>query len=94
VFHAADAIVTASRTDTAPPLDQTRGRQTAKTMSDMLRAGANVAGLPGVAFPCGLADDGLPVGLHLIGPRGSDALLLSIASAYQRATPHHLLRPG
>ena len=78
VFGEADAILTASRTT---------------SMSDMLRAGANVAGLPGVSFPCGLAEDGLPVGLQLIGPRSSDALLLAIAGAYQRTTPHHLLRP-
>lgn len=37
------------------------------------------AGLPGVAFPVGLTADGLPVGMQLGGPEGSDKELLSIA---------------
>jgi aspartyl-tRNA(Asn)/glutamyl-tRNA(Gln) amidotransferase subunit A len=62
-------------------------------MSDLLRAAGNLAGVPGISFPCGSSDEGMPVGLQLVGPRGSDALLLSMAAAYQRATGHHLKRP-
>jgi mandelamide amidase len=39
----------------------------------------SLAGIPGVTLPAGLADDGLPVGLGLDGPEGSDARLLAIA---------------
>lgn len=93
VFREVDAILTASRTGTAPSLDDHRVRRASSSMSDQLRAAANVAGMPGVSFPCGFAEDGLPVGLQLIGPRGSDARLLAVASAYQRRTDHHLKRP-
>jgi Asp-tRNA(Asn)/Glu-tRNA(Gln) amidotransferase A subunit family amidase len=37
--------------------------------------------VPCVAIPVGLGDKGLPVGIQVIGPRFSDARLLSIASA-------------
>jgi indoleacetamide hydrolase len=36
------------------------------------------AGIPGLALPAGLTNGGLPVGLELDGPVGSDARLLGI----------------
>ncbi len=45
---------------------------------------ANLTGEPGISVPCGHVD-GLPVGLHLQGPRFADAMLLRAAIAYQAA---------
>ncbi len=92
-FEHADVILSASRTTIAPSLTEDRPPRDATKMSDLLRAAANLAGVPGVSFPCGLSDEGMPVGLQLVGPRGSDALLLGLAAAYQRASGHHELRP-
>ncbi|MGE5654851.1 MAG: amidase family protein, partial [Bacillota bacterium] len=52
--------------------------------SDILTIPANLAGIPSLSVPCGLSDD-LPVGLQIMGKRFSEALLLRIASAYERA---------
>ena len=41
------------------------------------------AGVPGVAFPAGLTNNGLPVGVELGGPHGSDDRLLSVAMAIE-----------
>jgi indoleacetamide hydrolase len=41
------------------------------------------AGIPGVSLPAGLTRSGLPVGLGLDGPAGSDRKLLSIALAIE-----------
>src|ERR1051326_1028151 len=92
-FDSADVMLTVSRTGTAPPLDQHREQRTTRSMSDTLRAAGNLAGVPAISFPCGLADDGLPVGLQLIAPRGADARVLAIVSSYQSRTDHHLRRP-
>ncbi|WP_038166975.1 indoleacetamide hydrolase [Thiomonas sp. FB-6] len=46
----------------------------------------SVASLPGVSLPAGLAS-GLPVGIALDGPLGSDRRLLSIAAAIEAALP-------
>lgn len=42
------------------------------------------AGLPGVAVPAGLTRSGLPVGLELDGPAGSDRALLAVGLAVER----------
>lgn len=39
----------------------------------------NLTGLPGLAAPAGLDDDGLPVGVQIVGPRWSEMRLLEIA---------------
>jgi indoleacetamide hydrolase len=46
--------------------------------------GAN-AGLPGLSVPAGLTRDGLPVGLELDGPAGSDRALLALGLAIEEA---------
>jgi indoleacetamide hydrolase len=43
----------------------------------------SVAGLPGISLPIGLTDAGLPVGIELDGPIGSDGDLLEAASALE-----------
>jgi aspartyl-tRNA(Asn)/glutamyl-tRNA(Gln) amidotransferase subunit A len=93
VFRRANVILSASRTDIAPRLDIERPPRDATKLSDLLRAAGNLAGVPGVSFPCGLSDEGLPVGLQIIGPRGSDGLLLAVAAAFQRHTNDHEGRP-
>jgi Asp-tRNA(Asn)/Glu-tRNA(Gln) amidotransferase A subunit family amidase len=44
-------------------------------------AAFNLAGLPTVALPAGVGDDGLPVGVQLVGRAATDAQLLSAAVA-------------
>lgn len=45
----------------------------------------SVAGLPGVTIPAGLTNSGLPVGIALDGPRGSDRRLLALAQSLEAA---------
>ncbi|VTU13805.1 Mandelamide hydrolase [Variovorax sp. SRS16] len=45
------------------------------------------AGIPGISLPAGIASDGLPVGLALDAPAGSDRQLLGIAAAIERVLP-------
>ena len=43
------------------------------------------AGIPGISVPAGTSSDGLPIGIELDGPAGSDRRLLAIAAAVEAA---------
>jgi aspartyl-tRNA(Asn)/glutamyl-tRNA(Gln) amidotransferase subunit A len=47
----------------------------------------NLTQQPAASIPCGLTKAGLPVGLHLVGPRYADALVLRAARAFESARP-------
>ena len=46
----------------------------------------NAAGLPALAPPCAPSREGLPIGMQLVGPYGSDDMLLDLGAAYERRT--------
>ena len=47
----------------------------------------SIAGIPGISIPAGLSADGLPVGIALDGPAGSDRRLLAVARALETDLP-------
>ena len=47
----------------------------------------NLTQQPAASIPCGLTKAGLPVGLHLVGPRYADALVLRAARAFETVRP-------
>jgi aspartyl-tRNA(Asn)/glutamyl-tRNA(Gln) amidotransferase subunit A len=61
-------------------------------LSDVWTIPANMAGIPGVAVPCGFAH-GLPVSLQFFGPAFGEASALRAAHAYEQSTPWHSERP-
>lgn len=48
-------------------------------LSDIMTVPASLAGLPALAVPAGKTAEGLPLGVQLIGPQQSDALLFALA---------------
>ncbi len=61
-------------------------------LNDACTLPVNIAGLPGISVPCGLAD-GKPVGLQVIGRAFDEATVLRVADAYERAAGFAELRP-
>lgn len=47
----------------------------------------NITGQPAASVPCGWTDDGLPVGLQIVGRRFDDLTVLKAAFAFQQALP-------
>jgi aspartyl-tRNA(Asn)/glutamyl-tRNA(Gln) amidotransferase subunit A len=61
-------------------------------LADIFTVPANLAGIPGISIPCGLAG-GLPAGLQLLGRPFDEATLLRVGASFERATPHHRAEP-
>jgi aspartyl-tRNA(Asn)/glutamyl-tRNA(Gln) amidotransferase subunit A len=47
----------------------------------------NLTQQPAATIPCGFTKKGLPVGLHIVGPRYADALVLRAARAFESVNP-------
>jgi aspartyl-tRNA(Asn)/glutamyl-tRNA(Gln) amidotransferase subunit A len=62
-------------------------------LEDIFTVPANLAGIPGLSLPCGLAS-GLPVGLQILGRPFDEETLLRVGAGFQRETRHHELRPA
>ena len=52
--------------------------------TDICTVPVNIAGLPAISIPCGTADDGLPVGMQLIGNSFCESTILNAAYAYEQ----------
>ena len=91
IFAEVDLLLSFGRGTTATGIAERR--DTPRGWNAGLVPAGNLAGLPAIFFPSGLGTDGLPVGLQLVGPPRSEALLVAVAESYQRATGHHLRRP-
>jgi aspartyl-tRNA(Asn)/glutamyl-tRNA(Gln) amidotransferase subunit A len=62
-------------------------------LNDIYTVSVNLAGLPGISVPCGMID-GLPAGLHLVGPHFAEQQVLNFAHKFQQATDWHRQAPG
>lgn len=49
----------------------------------------NLSGLPAISFPGGFTQDGLPIGLQVVGKTFEESTVLRIAHAYQQLTDWH-----
>jgi len=72
LFAHADALITLSALGEAPPASQPG--------SGALCMPWSLAGLPAMSLPLSRGARGLPIGIQLIGRRGDDAKLLSVAA--------------
>ena len=92
-FKECDVIMGPTSPSTAFKLGEKAADPVQMYLSDIYTIAVNLAGLPGMSIPCGLAN-GLPAGLQLIGDYFGEAKLLNVAHRYQQATGWHLLHPA
>ena len=63
-------------------------------LEDIFTLPANLAGVPGLAFPVGFDSDELPIGMQLMGKHFDEATLFKLAHVFQRHTKWHLKTPA
>jgi len=63
-------------------------------LEDIYTLSPNLAGLPAMSIPCGMSQQGLPIGLQIIGNYFSEAKMLQIADQFQQNSSWHQLAPS
>ncbi len=81
-FQKYDVIMTPTTPSVAFKLGEHEANPLAMYLADIATIPVNMAGLPAISVPCGL-DQGLPVGLQIIGPAFGDQQILNVAAGFQ-----------
>lgn len=63
-------------------------------LEDVFTLPANLAGVPGLAFPTGFDSSELPIGMQLMGKHFDEATLFKLAYVFQQHTSWHLKTPA
>jgi aspartyl-tRNA(Asn)/glutamyl-tRNA(Gln) amidotransferase subunit A len=93
-FEHVDAIACPVAPTTAFPIGAHGDDPLAMYLEDVFTLPANLAGVPGLAFPVAFDGDGLPVGMQLMGKHFREDLLFRMAHAYQQITNWHKRSPA
>ena len=81
-----DAILTPATPSAAFGIGEKAGADPIEMyLNDIFTVTVNMAGLPGIAVPGGLSNEGLPLGLQLIGKPFDEATLFSIAEVIEQS---------
>jgi aspartyl-tRNA(Asn)/glutamyl-tRNA(Gln) amidotransferase subunit A len=92
-FQQVDVIAAPVAPTTAFRAGQHTDDPLAMYLEDVFTLPANLAGVPGLAFPVGFDREGLPVGMQLMGAHFREDLLLQTAHVYQQVTDWHRRKP-
>jgi aspartyl-tRNA(Asn)/glutamyl-tRNA(Gln) amidotransferase subunit A len=84
-FERVDCILAPIAPSAAFAIDDDSDDPIAMYLNDVFTVPANLAGLPAVSVPAGLSDDGLPLGLQVIGRAFDEATVLRVAEIIERA---------
>jgi aspartyl-tRNA(Asn)/glutamyl-tRNA(Gln) amidotransferase subunit A len=84
-FEKADVLISPTAPTTAFKIGEKLEDPLAMYLNDIATIPANLAGIPGMSIPIGLADeDNLPVGLQLLAPARGDARLYQVGAALEK----------
>jgi aspartyl-tRNA(Asn)/glutamyl-tRNA(Gln) amidotransferase subunit A len=97
-FEQVDVVVAPTVPLVAPPIGRTFEpggplNVAPRSIANRTTVPCNLTGMPAISVPCGFADGGLPVGLQIMGPAFSEALVLRVAAGYEAATAWRQKRP-
>ena len=92
-----NALITPTTPTTAFPMGDVYGDSVLMQYADQFTVPANHAGIPGLSLPAGIAADGLPLGVQLLGSDFSEDVLFRIGKTYEDGTaaePWRLQKPA
>ncbi len=87
VYDRCDALIGPTSPTTAFPIGSKTDDLLAMYHNDVCTIPSNLTGEPAVSVPFGAGDDGLPVGVQVLGPSLSEATVLRVAAVLEAAAP-------
>jgi len=92
-FKQCDLIVTPTVPAPAFKLGEMMNDPLSMYLLDIFTVPANLAGLPGISVPCGFDQNGLPIGLQILGNFFEEKKVLGCAYCFEQTTQWHARRP-
>lgn len=92
-FEKVDVLVCPTSPTTAFQAGEKVSDPLSMYLLDLMTIPVNLAGLPAISVPCGFDQQGLPIGMQLIGRVLREDQLLQVAHAYEQATQWHTYEP-
>ncbi|MDE2166707.1 MAG: Asp-tRNA(Asn)/Glu-tRNA(Gln) amidotransferase subunit GatA [Alphaproteobacteria bacterium] len=84
-YRNCDAILTPTAPSAAFAIGEKMDDPIAMYLNDVFTVPVNLAGLPGISVPAGLSQDGLPLGLQVIGKAFDEETVLRVAAVLEDA---------
>jgi aspartyl-tRNA(Asn)/glutamyl-tRNA(Gln) amidotransferase subunit A len=84
-FQRCDVLLTPTAPSAAFAIGEKQDDPIAMYLNDVFTVPVNLAGLPGISVPAGLAADGLPLGLQVIGRAFDEATVLRVGEVIETA---------
>jgi aspartyl-tRNA(Asn)/glutamyl-tRNA(Gln) amidotransferase subunit A len=94
-FQKCDVILSPTTPTPAFKMGEKTGDPLQMYLCDVFTVTCNIAGIAGISLPCGFTagTQPLPIGMQLLGPTFSEAMLFRVARMYEAATDWHKRRP-
>jgi aspartyl-tRNA(Asn)/glutamyl-tRNA(Gln) amidotransferase subunit A len=93
-FAQVDVIACPVAPTTAFKIGEKSADPLAMYLSDIFSVSLNLAGICGISVPCGFDQQGLPIGLQLVGPHLGEEVILRTAYAYEQSTDWGKRKPS
>jgi len=92
-FEKVDAMLTPTAPNDAFPMGERLDDPIKMYLNDVFTVPANLTGLPGISVPAGLSENGLPLGLQILGKAFDEETVLRVAEVLERAAGFRALPP-
>jgi aspartyl-tRNA(Asn)/glutamyl-tRNA(Gln) amidotransferase subunit A len=93
-FKKVDVIITPTSPTPAFKIGEKTADPLQMYLSDIFTISVNLAGVPAVSIPCGLAKGNLPIGLQIIGSPFDEETIIRAAYTFEQSTEMHKKRPA
>jgi aspartyl-tRNA(Asn)/glutamyl-tRNA(Gln) amidotransferase subunit A len=92
-FEKVDVIVGPTSPTTAFRIGEKVDDPLQMYLADVFTLSMNLAGICGLSVPCGFDDQGLPIGMQVMGPAFAEGEVLRVAHAYEQESDWHGRHP-